>query len=563
MKPTTECLEVISPKVQITESFIETDYDYQTSHVKRTTNGKIQVFPETANLKIRTDRRVPRLGLMLVGWGGNNGSTLTAALEANRRQLEWRKRTGVQKANWFGSITQASTVLLGSDEEGKDVYVPMKDLVPMVNPDDILVDGWDISSLNIGDAMRRAQVLDVELQDQLYKDLSQMKPRPSIYDPDFIAANQLDRADNLIKGTKLEQYEQIRRDIQDFKKSKNLDSILVLWTANTERFSEIKPDLNMTMQELEASLKANKAEISPSTIFAMASIAEGCTYINGSPQNTFVPGLIELAEHKGVFIAGDDFKSGQTKLKSVLVDFLVGAGIKPVSIVSYNHLGNNDGKNLSAPKQFRSKEISKSNVVDDMVESNKILYGPKEHPDHVVVIKYVPYVGDSKRAMDEYTSEIMMGGHNTLVIHNTCEDSLLASPLILDLVILGELCSRIQIKNSNDENGAWVPFKPVLSLLSYLCKAPLVPRGTQVVNSLFRQRAAIENILRGCIGLPPVNHMSLEQRFDFSTITNEPPTKKLKTTACNKTAMMNGKQHVNGHANGHAHAILNGTNGVH
>ena len=160
-------------------------------------------------------------------------------------------------------------------------------------------------------------------------------------------------------------------------------------------------------------------------------------------------------------------------------------------------------------------QISKSNVVDDMVESNKILYGPKEHPDHVVVIKYVPYVGDSKRAMDEYTSEIMMGGHNTLVIHNTCEDSLLASPLILDLVILGELCSRIQIKNSNDENGAWIPFKPVLSLLSYLCKAPLVPKGTQVVNSLFRQRAAIENILRGCIGLPPINHMSLEQRVSL------------------------------------------------
>lgn len=317
----------------------------------------LQVFPETSNLKIRTDRRVPKLGLMLVGWGGNNGSTLTAALEANRRQLEWRKRTGMQKANWFGSITQASTVLIGSDEEGKDVYVPMKDLVPMVNPDDILVDGWDISSLNIGESMKRAQVLDVELQDQLYNDLSALKPRPSIYDADFIAANQSDRADNLIQGTKYEQYEQIRRDIQDFKTKKNLDTVLLLWTANTERFSDVKPGLNMTMQELEASLKANKSEISPSTIFAMASIAEGCTYINGSPQNTFVPGLIELAEHKGVFIAGDDFKSGQTKLKSVLVDFLVGAGIKPVSIVSYNHLGNNDGKNLSAPQQFRSKEV--------------------------------------------------------------------------------------------------------------------------------------------------------------------------------------------------------------
>lgn len=124
---------------------------------------------------------------MLVGWGGNNGSTLTAALEANRSGLSWRTKEGVQKANWFGSITQASTVLLGSDHNFKDVYLPMRDFLPMANPDDIIVDGWDISSLNLGDAMKRAMVLDVNLQDQLTKKLSQMKPMPSIYDPDFIA----------------------------------------------------------------------------------------------------------------------------------------------------------------------------------------------------------------------------------------------------------------------------------------------------------------------------------------------------------------------------------------
>merc|ERR1712022_66004 len=137
---------------------------------------------------------------------------------------------------------------------------------------------------------------------------------------------------------------------------------------------------------------------------------------------------------------------GQTKMKSVLVDFLIGAGIKPTSIVSYNHLGNNDGRNLSAPQTFRSKEISKSNVVDDMVGSNRLLYSPHEHPDHVVVIKYVPYVADSKRAMDEYTSEMFMGGHNTIVLHNTCEDSLLAAPLMIDLVLLAELCGRIKYR---------------------------------------------------------------------------------------------------------------------
>lgn len=443
--------------------------------------SRSQVHPITKTLDIRTERKVPKLGLMLVGWGGNNGSTLTAALEANRDQLSWRTKEGVQKANWFGSITQASTVLVGSDHNFKDVYLPMNDFLPMANPNDIIINGWDISSYNIGDAMKRAKVLDVNLQDQLYQKLSQLKPLPSIYDPDFIAANQFDRADNLILGTRYEQFMKIREDIKDFKKKNSVEKVVILWTANTERFSEIREGLNMTMAELETSLNNNESEISPSTIFAMAAIVEGCIYINGSPQNTFVPGVIEMAEHHGAFIAGDDFKSGQTKLKSVLVDFLVGAGIKPVSIVSYNHLGNNDGKNLSAPSQFRSKEISKSNVVDDMVESNDILYKPKEHPDHCVVIKYVPYVGDSKRAMDEYTSEIMMGGHNTLVIHNTCEDSLLATPLILDLVILGELCSRIKLRDHSKPESEFESCKSVLSLLSYLCKAPLVPKGKLLI----------------------------------------------------------------------------------
>lgn len=150
----------------------------------------------------------------------------------------------------------------------------------------------------------------------------------------------------------------------------------------------------MTSEEVLRSIANNEDEVSPSNIFACAAILENCPYINGSPQNTLVPGLIQLAEQHRVFIGGDDFKSGQTKLKSVLADFLVSAGMKLQSIVSYNHLGNNDGKNLSAPQQFRSKEISKSNVVDDMVGANHLLYDKRinEHPDHVVVIKYVPFV---------------------------------------------------------------------------------------------------------------------------------------------------------------------------
>lgn len=133
------------------------------------------------------------------------------------------------------------------------------------------------------------------------------------------------------------------------------------------------------------------------------------------------------------------------------------------------------------------------------------------------MIKYVPYVGDSKRALDEYTSEIMMGGHNTIAVHNTCEDSLLAAPLILDLAILAELFQRVTFKVdtplAKTSGGLFQTFHSVQSLLSYLCKAPLVPKGANVVNALFRQRAAIENVLRACIGLSPLNHMSLEQKM--------------------------------------------------
>jgi myo-inositol-1-phosphate synthase len=389
---------------------------------------------------------------------------------------------------------------------------PMKNMLPMANPDDIVWGGWDINGMNLGDAMKRSKVLDIDLQKKLYPHMESIKPLPSVYFPDFIAANQSERADNILTGSKQEQMEHLRQDIRDFKKTNGLDKVIVLWTANTERFASVEEGVNDTGENLLASIKRSEAEISASTVFAVASILEGSTFINGSPQNTFVPGVVELARQHKVFIAGDDFKSGQTKMKSVLVDFLVSAGIKPVSIVSYNHLGNNDGKNLSAPSQFRSKEISKSNVVDDMVASNHILFEEDEHPDHVVVIKYVPYVADSKRAMDEYTSEIFMGGTNTIVMHNTCEDSLLATPLIYDLVILGELCERITMRKAGTED--WEGFHPILSLLSYMLKAPLVPNGAPVINALFTQRQAIINVMRACLGLAPENHMTLEHRFE-------------------------------------------------
>lgn len=503
-------IKVTSPSVLYTADSIEANYQYKTTNVSVDENGNVNAEPKVQNLTFSTKVKVPKLGVMVVGLGGNNGSTFMAGILANKLGFTWETKEGVQYPNYFGSITQASTVRLGSDCNGNDFYVPMNSLLPMVHPNDLVIGGWDISNLNMGDAMKRAQVLDVTLQQKLYPYMKDITPLPSIYYPDFIAANQCERANNLLYGNKTEQLDSIRNQIRDFKNENGLDKVVVLWSANTERFSDIVTGMNDTAENILSAVDRNDSEISPSTIFAIASILEGCTYINGSPQNTFVPGVIDLAIKHQVFIGGDDFKSGQTKIKSVLVDFLVSAGIKPTSIVSYNHLGNNDGKNLSAPQQFRSKEISKSNVVDDMVHSNPILYAEGEHPDHVVVIKYVPAVGDSKRAMDEYTSKIFLNGTNTISMHNTCEDSLLATPLMIDLVILGELFERIKIKE-DDENKT---LHSVLSVLSYMLKAPLVPSGTPVVNALFKQRESVVNILRACIGLEPENHMSVGLHFN-------------------------------------------------
>uniref|UniRef100_UPI00398E440B inositol-3-phosphate synthase 1-B-like n=1 Tax=Pristiophorus japonicus TaxID=55135 RepID=UPI00398E440B len=540
-----------SPDVTYTKDCIEAAYLYQTTRVYEE-NGSVKVKPCSTKFTFRTARKVPKLGVMLVGWGGNNGSTVTAAVLANKLELSWMTKTGKKVANYYGSLFQASTVCLGTGPAG-DIYVPFKDLLPTVNPNDIVFDGWDISSMNLSDAMERAQVLDWQLQEQLKPYMKKFQPRPSVYIPEFIAANQEDRADNLIHGSKKEQIEQIKKDIQDFKAKSGVNKVIVLWTANTERFCDVIPGVNDTAENLMMTVECG-GEISPSTMFAVASILEGCAYINGSPQNTFVPGVIDLAIKHKVFIGGDDFKSGQTKIKSVLVDFLVSAGLKTVSIVSYNHLGNNDGKNLSAPEQFRSKEISKSNVVDDMVQSNPILYKPSEKPDHCIVIKYVPYVGDSKRAMDEYTSEIMMGGTNTIVLHNTCEDSLLASPLILDLVILTELCQRIMFRTEWDPE--FQTFHSALSILSYLCKAPLVPDGSPVINSLFRQRTCIENIMRACLALPPQNHMHLEHKMQRSFVSTRMAGHTAVQPIPLKTAELHNnilhKNHVlNGHTNGY------------
>lgn len=187
-------------------------------------------------------------------------------------------------------------------------------------------------------------------------------------------------------------------------------------------------------------------------------------------------------------------------------DYLIGSGIRLASVVSYNHLGNNDGKNLQEDKCFQSKKISKAGVLDDAINSNKILYpDTNNNIDHEVVIKYVPFVQDSKRALDEYSSEIFMNGVNTISSYNICEDSLLATPLMMDMIILGELMTRIEI---NDESMG-----PVLSYLSFFFKAPITNHDEYVINSFSRQRESLVNLLKVAAGYQPDDSTLLAFKF--------------------------------------------------
>ena len=208
---------VNSPSVTYTDKEINSKYTYRTTAVETTASGQYVATPKETVYDFKVDRHVGKTGMMLVGWGGNNGSTVTAGILANRQGLVWDTREGPRAANYYGSVVMASTIKLGTDSTtGEEINIPLHSVVPMVHPNDLVIGGWDISGMNIADAMDRAQVLEPALKQMVRKEMSIMRPLPSIYYPDFIAANQEDRADNVLKGRKasMAHVEQIRKDIR-------------------------------------------------------------------------------------------------------------------------------------------------------------------------------------------------------------------------------------------------------------------------------------------------------------------------------------------------------------
>lgn len=208
---------VNSPNVVYTDNEIKSRYTYRTTSVEKSANGQYVATPKETIYDFKVDRKIPKVGMMLVGWGGNNGTTVTAGIIANRRGLTWETREGPREANYYGSVVMGSTMKLGTDAKtAKDVNIPFHDVLPMVHPNDLVIGGWDISGMNLAQAMDRAAVLEPTLKAMIKKEMSEMIPLKSIYYPDFIAANQEDRADNILEGSKasMAHVEQIRKDIR-------------------------------------------------------------------------------------------------------------------------------------------------------------------------------------------------------------------------------------------------------------------------------------------------------------------------------------------------------------
>lgn len=208
---------VDSSNVEYTDSEIKTKYVYRTTSVSRAEDGKYVAKPKETVYNFKVERKVGKVGMMLVGWGGNNGTTVTAGIIANRRGLVWETREGPRAANYYGSVVMGSTMKLGTEAKtGKEINIPFHDVLPMAHPNDLVIGGWDISGMNMAQAMDRAAVLEPTLKAMVKKEMSEMKPLPSIYYPDFIAANQGERADNCLEGSKasMAHVDKLRKDIR-------------------------------------------------------------------------------------------------------------------------------------------------------------------------------------------------------------------------------------------------------------------------------------------------------------------------------------------------------------
>ena len=422
-----------------------------------------------------------RLGVLLPGFGAV-GTTVVAGVEAARRGI----------ARPIGSLTQLNTIRLGKRTEGRTPLI--KDFLPLSELDDLVFGAWDPIPDDGYESALEAGVLERHHLDAMEDFLRSVKPMPAVFDKEYV--RRLDGPNVKSGANKFELAQQLRADIRRFRDENDCDRLVMIWCGSTEIFLRVG-SAHETLESFEAAMKANDPAIAPSMIYAYAAIMEGVPYANGAPNlSADVPALEQAADERGVPLAGKDFKTGQTLMKTILAPGFKARMLGIDGWFSTNILGNRDGAVLDDPDSFKTKEESKLSVLEHILQPDMYpeLYGQLYHK---VRINYYPPRGDNKEGWDNIDIVGWMGYKMQVKVDFLCRDSILAAPIVLDLALFLDLASRAGMGGIQE----W---------LSFYFKSPQTAPGLYPEHDIFIQHRKLKNTLRWLGGEEPLTHLGLD-----------------------------------------------------
>ena len=427
-----------------------------------------------------------KLGILTPGLGAV-ATTLIAGVEAVKKNL----------AQPVGSLTQMGNIRLGKRTENRNPKV--KDFVPLADLNDIVFGGWDVYNDNVFEAAIKAKVLEPMMLHAVKAELEAIKPMKAVFDKRYVS--NLDGDHIKQAATKADLAKAVMDDIENFKEAHDCTRIVMVWCGSTEVYLE-PSEVHETIENFEEGLTQNDPAIAPSMIYAYAAIKLGVPFMNGAPNLTCdIPALMQLAKETGTPIGGKDFKTGQTLMKTILAPGLQARALGIKGWFSSNILGNRDGYVLDHPDNFKTKEVSKLSVLEDILqpETNPELYGEIYHK---VRINYYPPAGDNKESWDNIDIFGWLGYQMQIKINFLCRDSILAAPIVLDLALFGDLAKRANMSGIQE----W---------LSFYFKSPQTLPGLRPEHDIFKQLIKLQNTLRHLMGEDLITHLGLDYDEDL------------------------------------------------
>ncbi len=422
-----------------------------------------------------------KLGILIPGLGAV-ATTMIAGVESIKKGL----------SQPIGSLTQMGNIRLGKRTENR--YPKIKDFVSLTDLNDIVFGGWDVYEDNVYEAAVHAKVLEQGTLFAIKAELEKVKPMKAVFDKTYV--RNLDGKNIKVGATKYDLALQVMEDIENFKKTNECARLVMVWCGSTERYIE-QEDVHENIYAFEAGLKNNDPRIAPSMIYAYAAIKKGVPFANGAPNLTCdIPALVSLSKEMGVPVAGKDFKTGQTLMKTILAPGLEARALGIKGWFSTNILGNRDGLVLDDPDNFRTKEVSKLGVLEDILK-------PEERPElygdlyHKIRINYYPPHGDNKESWDNIDIFGWMGYSMQIKINFLCRDSILAAPIVLDLALFMDLAHRAKMSGIQE----W---------LSFYFKSPQTAEGLRPEHDIFKQLIKLQNTLRHMMGEDLITHLGLD-----------------------------------------------------